>query len=80
MKMKTFAARISSLLALTVKARLIGVLALLFVMLLVGAWMGLGGMVRANESARQIYQGELLPLTSLNEVARNSLHGFIALS
>ncbi len=80
MNMKTFAARISSLLALTVKARLIGVLGLLFVMLMVGAWMGLGGMARANESARQIYQGELLPLTQLNEVARNSLRGFIALS
>ena len=80
MKMKTFAARLSSLLALTVKARLIGVLALLFVMLLAGAWMGLGGMARANESALQIYQGELLPLTSLNEVARNSLRDFIALS
>jgi methyl-accepting chemotaxis protein len=80
MKMKNFMARLSSLTALTVKARLIGVLGLLCVMLLVGAWMGLGGMARANESARQIYQDELLPLTSINEVARGSLLNFIALS
>lgn len=80
MKMKTFKLRLSSLTSLSVKTRLIGVLGLLFVMLLIGAWMGLDGMNRANESARRIYQDELLPLTHINEVARNSLLDFISLS
>ncbi len=80
MKMKNVMARLSRLTTLTVKARLIGVLGLLCVMLLVGAWIGLGGMARANESARQIYQEELIPLTSINQVARGSLNSFIALS
>ena len=80
MKMKTLKASLSRLSVLTVKARLIGVLGLLCLMLLVGAWMGLGGMASANESARQIYQDELLPLTSINEVARGSLENFISLS
>jgi methyl-accepting chemotaxis protein len=80
MKMKNLMARLSRLTTLTVKARLIGVLGLLCVMLLVGAWIGLGGMARANESARQIYQEELIPLTSINQVARGSLNSFIALS
>jgi methyl-accepting chemotaxis protein len=80
MKMKNVIARLSRLATLTVKARLIGVLGLLCAMLLVGAWIGLGGMARANESARQIYQDELIPLTSINEVARGSLNSFISLS
>src|SRR3546814_20396 len=80
MKKKNVIARLSSLTTLTVKARLIGVLGLLCTMLLVGAWIGLGGMARANESARQIYQEELIPLTSINEVARGALNGFISLS
>jgi len=80
MKMKNLMARLSRLTTLTVKARLIGVLGLLCVMLLVGAWIGLGGMARANESARQIYQEDLIPLTSINEVARGSLNSFISLS
>lgn len=80
MKMKNLMARLSRLTTLTVKARLIGVLGLLCAMLLVGAWIGLGGMARANESARQIYQEELIPLTSINEVARGSLNSFISLS
>jgi methyl-accepting chemotaxis protein len=80
MKMKNLMARVSRLTTLSVKARLIGVLGLLCTMLLVGAWIGLGGMARANESARLIYQEELIPLTSINEVARGSLHSFISLS
>jgi methyl-accepting chemotaxis protein len=80
MKMKSFKARLSSLSTLTVKARLTGVLGLLCAMLLIGAWMGLGGMAAANESAHNIYQNELLPLTNVNEVARGSLNNFIALS
>ena len=80
MKMKNLKARLSRLTTLTVKARLIGVLGLLCAMLLVGAWIGLDGMARANESARQIYQDELIPLTSINEAARGSLNSFISLS
>jgi methyl-accepting chemotaxis protein len=80
MKMKNAIARLFRLTTLTVKARLIGVLGLLCTMLLVGAWMGLGGMAQANESARRIYQEELIPLTSINEVARGELNGFISLS
>ncbi len=80
MKMKNLMARLARLTTLTVKARLIGVLGLLCAMLLVGAWIGLGGMARANESARQIYQEELIPLTSINAVARGSLNSFISLS
>jgi methyl-accepting chemotaxis protein len=78
--MKNLKAYLARLTTLTVKMRLIGVLGLLCVMLLVGAWIGLGGMARANESARQIYQDELIPLTSINEVARGSLNSFISLS
>jgi methyl-accepting chemotaxis protein len=80
MKMKNLKAYLARLTTLTVKMRLIGVLGLLCVMLLVGAWIGLGGMARANESARLIYQDELIPLTSINEVARGSLNSFISLS
>ena len=80
MKMKNLKAYLVRLTTLTVKMRLIGVLGLLCVMLLVGAWIGLGGMARANESARLIYQDELIPLTSINEVARGSLNSFISLS
>ncbi len=80
MKIKKLIPRLSSLTALSVKARLSGVLGLLCVMLLIGAWMGLGGMARANESAREIYQGELVPLAQINEIARNSLLDFISLS
>jgi methyl-accepting chemotaxis protein len=80
MKMKNLKAYLARLTTLTVKMRLIGVLGLLCVMLLVGAWIGLGGMARANESARLIYQDELIPLTSINQVARGSLNSFISLS
>ncbi len=80
MKIKNLKPYLLRLTTLTVKARLIGVLGLLCAMLLVGAWIGLGGMARANESARNIYQNELIPLTSINEVARGSLNSFIALS
>src|SRR5690348_7731899 len=80
MKIKNLKPYLLRLTTLTVKARLIGVLGLLCAMLLVGAWIGLGGMARANESARLIYQDELIPLTNINDVARGSLNSFIALS
>ena len=80
MKMKKFKDYLSRLTTLSVKARLIGVLGMLCAMLLVGAWIGLGGMAKANESARSIYEDELIPLNSINEAARGSLNNFIALS
>ncbi len=80
MKMKKFKDYLSRLTTLSVKARLIGVLGMLCAMLLAGAWIGLGGMAKANESARSIYQDELIPLTNINEAARGSLNNFIALS
>ncbi len=80
MKLKKLLPHLSRLSTLSVKARLSGVLGLLCVMLLVGAWMGLGGMAKANDDARAIYQGELLPLAHINEIARNSLLEFISLS
>ena len=80
MKIKNLLSRVPRLSGLTVKSSLIGVLGLLCVMLLVGAWMGLGGMARANESMRQIYEEQLVPLAKLDTVARGSLRDFIALS
>ena len=80
MKMMNFKNYLSRLTQWSVKARLIGVLGMLCAMLLIGAWIGLGGMALANESARSIYQDELIPLTSINEAARGSLNNFIALS
>jgi methyl-accepting chemotaxis protein len=80
MKMKNIKANLSRLTTLSVKARLIGVLGGLCAMLLVGTWFGLGGMALANESARSIYQDELIPLTNINQAARGSLNNFIALS
>lgn len=80
MKMKSFKASLSRLTTPTVKTSLIGVLGLLCAMLLIGAWMGLSGMARASESARQIYEEDLVPLTNINEAARGSLNNFIALS
>ncbi|MCX7515332.1 methyl-accepting chemotaxis protein [Frateuria hangzhouensis] len=80
MKMNKLFSRLPRLPGLTVKSSLIGVLGLLCVMLLVGAWMGLGGMARANESMRQIYQDQLVPLSHVDTVARGSLRDFISLS
>jgi methyl-accepting chemotaxis protein-1 (serine sensor receptor) len=80
MKIKNLLHRLPRLTRLTVKSSLIGVLGLLCVMLLVGAWMGLGGMARANESMREIYQEQLVPLAKVDTVARGSLRDFISLS
>ena len=80
MKMKNLKARLVRLTSMSVKAQLIGLFGMLFAMLLVGTWIGLGGMSKANESARQIYQDQLVPLTDINALARNSLDNFIALS
>ena len=80
MKMKTFVASLSGLTMLSVRTRLIGVLGLLFVMLLAGAWIGIRGMASANDNARVIYESDLLPLTEINALARSSLLNFISLS
>lgn len=80
MNMKTFVARLSRMTMLSVRTRLLGVLGLLFVMLLAGAWIGIRGMANANDNARVIYQSDLLPLTQINALARSSLLNFISLS
>ncbi|MEO9078320.1 MAG: methyl-accepting chemotaxis protein [Rhodanobacter sp.] len=80
MKMKNFKARLSGLRTLTIKTRLVGVLGLLCAMLMIGAWMGLSGMSRANEAAGHIYQNELVPLGNLDGIARSQLRNFISLS
>ncbi len=80
MKIKEFLVNLPGKMTMTIKARLIGVLGLLCVMLLVGAWAGLGALANANETIRQIYQDELLPLSGVNDVARGTLGNFISLS
>ncbi len=80
MKIIDFAKKHLGRVTLTVKARLIGIVGLLCAMLVAGTWIGLGALGNANESVRQIHEDELMPLTSINEVARGSLNNFIALS
>ncbi|HWU77719.1 MAG TPA: methyl-accepting chemotaxis protein [Rhodanobacter sp.] len=65
-------ARLSGMRSLTIKARLVGVLGMLCVMLVVGAWMGLAATSSANNDARTIYQDDMLPLNQLSSYARNS--------
>jgi methyl-accepting chemotaxis protein len=80
MKIKESLIKLAGEMTLTIKARLIGVLGLLCAMLLIGTWAGMGALADSNESMRQIYQNELLPLAGVNDVARGSLNNFIALS
>lgn len=80
MKLKTFVAGLSELKTLSIRTRLMGVMGMLFVMLLAGAWIGIRGMASANDNARVIYQSGLLPLTQINALARSSLLNFISLS
>lgn len=80
MKIKHVLVKFVSRRAMSIKTRSVVVLGLLSGMLLVGAWAGLGALATTNESIRQIYQDELLPLAGINDVARGSLNNFIALS
>lgn len=65
---------------LAVKYRLTGVIAMLLVMLVVAAWMGLDSMSRGNDRLGHIYREGLVPLSVSDEVARNSLRDFIGLT
>jgi methyl-accepting chemotaxis protein-1 (serine sensor receptor) len=80
MKIKALAKKFLASTTLTVKARLIGVLGLLCLLLLAGTWGALGALASANDNVREIYQDELLPLTGINDVARASQDNFISLS
>ncbi|NII09230.1 methyl-accepting chemotaxis protein [Oleiagrimonas sp. C23AA] len=65
--------------ALTVRSRVLGVVAMLCVMLIIGAWIGLSGMQHANDATRRLYEQRLVPMSMTGEVARDSLRDFIAL-
>ncbi|HEY8585934.1 MAG TPA: methyl-accepting chemotaxis protein [Rhodanobacter sp.] len=80
MKMMNVKARLVSLTHWTIKMQMICVFGILCAMLVSSAWVGMDGMAQSNEAAREIYQDELVPLTNIDALARNSLNNFIALS
>ena len=80
LKLEFLKKKLAGLSTLSVKARLSMLIGMLFVMLLVGAWMGLHGMSQGNDHTRQIYQGDMLPAGQLNEISRNSWMQFVGLS
>ncbi|MDE1893610.1 MAG: Tar ligand binding domain-containing protein [Xanthomonadaceae bacterium] len=80
LKLEFLKKKLAGLSTLSVKARLSMLIGMLFVMLLVGAWMGLHGMSQGNDQTRQIYQGDMLPAGQLNEISRNSWMQFVGLS
>ncbi|MGB3391883.1 MAG: methyl-accepting chemotaxis protein [Stenotrophomonas sp.] len=73
-------ARLANLTSFTIKTQMICVFGILCAMLVGSAWVGVNGMAQSNEAARGIYQDELVPLTNIDALARNSLNNFIALS
>ncbi len=79
MKIKNILARCVKLPTLSVKARLIGVLGLLGVMLVIGAVIGLGVMQMQNESTREIYEERMVPANLVSSIAQHSLMSYIAL-
>src|SRR5574337_317534 len=79
MKIKNILARCAKLSTLSVKARLIGVLGLLGMMLVVGAVIGLGAMQMQNEAAREIYEEQMVPANLVSSIAQRSLMSYIAL-
>ena len=76
MKMPSFKLKFSSL---SVRARLFGLIAMLGVMLLAGAAIGLVSMARQNEGTRQIYEGEMAPAQMVGNIRTDSLKAFIVL-
>ncbi|HET8764654.1 MAG TPA: methyl-accepting chemotaxis protein [Rhodanobacter sp.] len=65
--------------ALSVKARLAGVLGLLCVMLIAGAAVGLGMMSWQNDNARKSYEDGMVPSQLMANLRRDSLMNFIVL-
>jgi methyl-accepting chemotaxis protein-1 (serine sensor receptor) len=79
MKMKNISARLAMLLALSVKARMIAVFALLGLMLIAGAFLGLRVMHVQNESSRQSYEEDMVSANLVSSIAQRSLMSYIAL-
>jgi methyl-accepting chemotaxis protein-1 (serine sensor receptor) len=65
--------------SLTVRGRLIGVLAMLGLMLIGGAVIGLGSMSLQNEGMRKIYDEEIVPTELISQINTRSLMSFIVL-
>jgi methyl-accepting chemotaxis protein len=76
MKMRLSKFKLSSL---TIRTRLIGLIAMLGVMLICGAVIGLGSMARQNEGTRRIYEEEMMPAQLANDIRNESLKVFIVL-
>jgi methyl-accepting chemotaxis protein len=76
MKMRSFLLKFS---LRSIRARLYGLVALLGLMLLAGAAIGLISMARQNEGTRQIYEGEMAPAQMIGNIRSDSLKSFIVL-
>ncbi len=79
MKIKNIVVRLAKLFAMSVKARLIGVFALLGLMLIAGAVIGLQVMQTQNESTRQSYEQDMVSANLVSSIAQHSLMSYIAL-
>ena len=79
MKIKKVLARFAKVPTLTVKARLIGVFALLGAMLVAGAAIGLGVMSWQNEGMRHSYEESMVPARLMGQLRAKSLMNFIVL-
>ena len=79
MKIKNIAVRLTRLIALSVKGRLIAVFALLGLMLIVGAVVNLGAMHTQNQATRQSYEQDMVSANLVSSIAQRSLMSYIAL-
>ncbi|MGN6705345.1 MAG: methyl-accepting chemotaxis protein [Rhodanobacter sp.] len=79
MKIKKVLARFAKVPTLTVKARLVGVFALLGAMLVAGAAIGLGVMSWQNEGMRTSYEEAMVPASLMGQLRAKSLMNFIVL-
>ncbi|BFI97049.1 MAG: methyl-accepting chemotaxis protein [Rhodanobacter sp.] len=70
---------LSRLSSLSVKARLIGMVALLSAMLVIGAVVGLGVMSWQNQGMRDSYENGMVPVQLMSELRRRSQMNFIVL-
>ena len=79
MNIKKFTARFAKFSTLSVKARLIGTFALLAIMLVAGAGVGLGVMSWQNEGMRHSYEEAMVPAQLMGELRSKSLMNFVVL-
>jgi Methyl-accepting chemotaxis protein len=79
MNIKKFTARFAKFSTLSVKARLIGTFALLTIMLVAGAAVGLGVMSWQNEGMRKSYENGMVPAQLMGELRSKSLMDFVVL-